>query len=407
MRESRLPARLISALVLVLVVCGLDAAWRPGAPAPAQALLPQARAGAQAVDGSGLQRVDGGRVPMPEGARAAHASSLLVMPADSPAALTLFWFSGERESGPQVQIVASQWLRASGAWSAPQVVANRHRLGASLGHGLRRLGNPVAWSDAQGRMHLFVVATGWGGWAASRILHLRQSSASQEMGSLAFEPLGVLPLSWLWNTSFMVRNAPMPLADGGMVLPVHFELGSKIPAALRFGPDGSFRGVTRLSRHDYWLQPALVALSPTHWLAYFRDERDNGRVGWVQSLDAGRSWTDQPDLDLPNPDAAVAALALGPGQLLLAHNPVRSGRGRLDLSRSADGRHWSLVQTLEAGAPDAEFSYPALAWADGQLWLSYTVEREYLAWQRLAPPAAQPQEPGNPSAMVSTSGATP
>ena len=43
----------------------------------------------------------------------------------------------------------------------------------------------------------------------------------------------------------------------------------------------------------------------------------------------------------------------------------------------------SLV-ALEQGAPLDEFSYPALAWADDSLWVSYTVDRQRLAWQRFA-----------------------
>lgn len=396
MREPRFsvgPWRVLAGVLFVLLVLALDAARRPPLPPDAQARMPQAEAGGRGVDAASLRRVAGGLVPMPEGARAAHASSLLTMPAGDAAALTLFWFSGERESGPQVQIAATQWSRAEGRWMAPRIVVNRHRMGEVLGHGLRRLGNPVAWRDARGRMHLFVVATGWGGWAASRILHLQQSSASQDLASLAFEPVRVLPLSWLWNTSFMVRNAPLDLADGGTVLPVHFELGSKIPAAVRLGPAGEFLGLGRLSRNDYWLQPALVAEAPQHWLALMRDERHNGRIGAVETQDGGRHWRNLPDLDQPNPDAAVAALALAPGQLLLAHNPSDQGRGQLDLSLSQDGQRWTRVQTLEQGAPEAEFSYPAMAWVDGALWVAYTVEREYLAWQRLAPVASPASAP--------------
>jgi predicted neuraminidase len=40
------------------------------------------------------------------------------------------------------------------------------------------------------------------------------------------------------------------------------------------------------------------------------------------------------------------------------------------------------VDTLADGGPTDEFSYPAMAWADGSLWLTYTVDRERLAWQR-------------------------
>jgi hypothetical protein len=201
---ASLTVRCAMALAILLFAMVADQCWRAPDPAPAAARMDGVLPPASSVDARSLRRVAQGRIPMPEGARAAHASSLLVMPASSAAALTLFWFSGERESGPQVQIVASQLDRASHTWSAPQVVVNRQQMGAQLGFGLRRLGNPVPWRDAQGRTHLFVVATGWGGWAASRILHLRQRGPDS---ALQFEPVRILPLSWLWNTSYLVRNA--------------------------------------------------------------------------------------------------------------------------------------------------------------------------------------------------------
>ena len=67
--------------------------------------------------------------------------------------------AGSRESGPDVKVYASQWN--NGKWGEPWVVASRDTLGKALGHGVRRIGNPVAWTGPDGRIHLYVVATGW------------------------------------------------------------------------------------------------------------------------------------------------------------------------------------------------------------------------------------------------------
>ena len=376
---------------LLLLACALLLAaamglWRQAPLGAPQARMPQALSShGMPVQAQGLVRAAQGDVPNPEGAKAGHAASLVEMAPDHPALLTLFWFSGERESGPQVQIAAAQWMRAGQAWTAPLFVVNRHSMGAQLGHGIRRLGNPVAWRDAQGRMHLYVVATGGGGWAAARVLHLRQQGESRSLDTLVFAPERVLPLSWLWNTSFLVRNGPLPLTDGGMALPVHFEIGAKIPALVRIDAQGNFVGMGRISQRNHVLQPALLPLGPQHWLALMRDESLNRRVPVAQTLDGGQRWTDLPDLDLPNPDASVAALALAPGELVLAYNPIESGRERLDLARSANGQTWTQQAVLRAGSGEDEFSYPAMLWADGSLWLAYTVDRARLAWQRFAP----------------------
>lgn len=385
---SSLWSRWAVVLVGAAAVLALDDVARPAGPQPAQAVVPAISVQGKPVQAASLQRVAMGDVPMPPGTAAAHASSLLPMPASSPAALSLFWFSGERESGPLVQIAATQWDRASGRWLEPRFVVNRHTMGDLLGHGIRRLGNPVAWADANDRIHLFVVATGWGGWAASRVLHLRQSGASTDLQDLAFEPVRVLPLSWLWNTSFLVRNAVVPLQDGGTVLPVHFELGLKYPAAVRLDDTGEFAGLVRMSSLAYQLQPSVVVRSPTDWVALMRDERHNGKITAVRTSDGGAHWQDLPDLPLGNPDSAVATFGFGPDQILMAHNPTPEGRTRLDLSRSRDGLEWTLQQTLRTGGGDAEFSYPAMAWADDALWLAYTVDRATLSWQRFTPGGA-------------------
>lgn len=376
---------------LGVLACGLllAAVWglvrQPALP-DALARMPQAlAAGGAPLQAAQLQRVAQGDVPNPAGAKAGHAATLVEMAPESPALLSLFWFSGERESGPQVEIVAAQWLRATQGWTAPRTVLNRHQLGAQLGYGVRRLGNPVAWRDGNNRLHLYVVATGWGGWAASRVLHVRQKGDAPTWDALEFEPVRVLPLSWLWNTSFLVRNAPLALSDGGMALPVHFELGAKIAAWVRVDAAGELVGWQRMSRRDHVLQPSLLPLGPQHWLALLRDERPQGRIAVAQTLDGGRSWTDAPDLALPNPDAAVAALALSPGELVLAYNPIRAGRERLDLARSHDGLNWSPQAVVRQGQGEDEYSYPALLWAQDSLWLAYTVDRARLAWQRFAP----------------------
>jgi hypothetical protein len=372
------------AVLFLAVLLLLDLWQRPPAPAPAEAVYPP---GAQGVAASSLQPVANGKIPMPAGAAAAHASNLLAMPAGHAAALTAFWFAGDRESAPNVQIAASQFDRATQQWLPARYVVDRHVMGEQLGFGLRRLGNPVAWLDASGRLHLFVVATGWGGWAAARILHLVQSSPGNDLASLELVPVRVLPLSWLWNTSFLVRNNPLPLADGGMVLPVHFEIGIKVPFALRFDKAGGFLGMVRLSQGHHLLQPTLLAQTPSQWTALMRDTRPEGRITAVQTQDGGRHWSDLPDLALVNPDAAVAGMALAPGQNVLAHNSSPHSRDLLDLSESGDAVHWAPLQPLAHGVDGDEFSYPAVAWADGALWVSYTDHRSSIAWQRLVPKA--------------------
>ena len=333
-----------------------------------------------------FQRIAQGHVPMPEGTPAAHASSLVAMPSTSAASVLAFWFAGERESAPDVQIALSWFDRAQQRWQPARFVVNRGAVGAQLGFGVRRLGNPVAWRDSAGHVHLFVVATGLGGWAAGRVLHLKQKGPPAQDGralsAMKFDAVRVLPLSWLWNTSFLARNAPLALADGGMLLPLYFELGIKTPVAARFGATGEFLGLQRISGRRHLLQPSLVMQDESRWLALMRDQGPEHRVAVAVTDDAGQHWHDQPSLALPNPDAAVAGLGLGPGLMVLAYNPAAQGRESLALSASANGRDWRTVAALAEGGRGSEFSYPALTWSDDSLWVSYTDGRRRIAWQR-------------------------
>jgi predicted neuraminidase len=328
---------------------------------------------------------------MPANTPAAHASSLLAMPRDSAATLLAFWFAGARESAPDVQIAFSWFERASQQWQPARFVLSKEAAGAALGFGVRRLGNPVAWLDASQRVHLFVVATGLGGWAAGRVLHLVQKApfrhTAKDFDAIEFEAKGVLPLSWLWNTSHLVRSAPLGLADGGMLLPLYFELGIKYPLAARFGPQGEFRGTQRISARNGLLQPSLVMQSDRQWLALLRDHSPQRKVAVAATDDAGQHWRDLPDLVLDNPDASVAGLGLYPGQMVLAYNPSSSGRESLALSASVDGTAWQALGLLAEGPVGREFSYPAMAVADGALWVSFTDQRQRIAWQRWALPA--------------------
>jgi len=374
-------ARLLAGLLIGLVLVGLDVARRTPLVPVAQAAWPVAGTPKAPVD---LVLTGQGHIPMPADTPAAHASTLLAMPEAHPASVMAFWFAGTRESAPDVQIAASQFDRATQQWRAARFVVNRHVLGGELGFGVRRLGNPVAWLDKQGQIHLFVVATGLGGWAASRVVHLRQANPGQDFEALVFEVERVLPLSWLWNTSFLVRSAPLALQDGGMVLPVHFELGLKYPVSLRFDAQGNFKGMARMSQRLHLLQPTLLMQSESHWLALLRDHSPAGKVAATQTRDGGKTWTDLPDLSLDNPDASVAGLALSPGQMVLAHNSSFHTRNILDLSVSLDGQTWVKDKALALGSGGDEFSYPAMVWTEGALWVSFTDQRKSIAWQRYA-----------------------
>lgn len=376
--DSRFPL----ALAALAMAWGLQAQALSDRPAIEPVL--RFAVGAPLATVAGLREGAGGHLPILTGKPAAHASTI-VSTGDGRGGreLVAYWFSGERESAHDVEILTSRYSTGADAAPAPDLgedgrrwtpsasVVNRHSLGAALGFGVRRIGNPVAWTDADDRVHLFVVATGLGGWAASRIAHL----VSDDQGR-SFKANRILPLSPLFNTSMLVRGAPVAMADGGMLLPIYFELGNKYPVALRLGADGRPLEVTRVASGLAYAQPSIVALAPDSAIALLRDCGPSRLLRLARTDDGGRSWQPMETLDQPNPDSSIVAVRLPDGTLAAVGNPLASGRHSLALLKSVDGHAWKHWHQIELGEQGDEFSYPSLQLVGRELHVTYTWQRK-------------------------------
>ena len=366
-RKPSLPLVLFCAFALL--ACAFAEAWRWSAE--------RKEAGAAMqfdVGGKGkitLAPLSRSLIPMPPGVPSAHASALAPITAEK---MLAFWWAGSRESGPDVKIYASRW--DAGSWGAARVVASRDSLGAALGFGVRRIGNPVVWVAPDGAVHLYVVTTGLGGWAASRIAHL----VSGDQGE-TFKVRRLLPMSPLFNTSVLVRTTPVALADGGWWLPAYFEIGIKYPMVMSFDRDGEPRWLARIGHRTATLQPTLLPVSASETHALMRDNSAERRVQHAVSRNGGQNWEDLPALDLPNHSSSVAARRLTKGGFLLLHNPGegKNARNVLRLSSSADGRKWERIFDIADGKAEDEFSYPTLQQVGGELHISYTYRRQAIA----------------------------
>ena len=315
-------------------------------------------------------------IPMPKGVPSAHASALASLPHGD---LLSFWWAGSRESGPDVKVYASRW--SNGKWSDNWIVASRETLGKVLGHGVRRIGNPVAWTAADGTVHLYVVATGLGGWAASRVVQME----SRNQGA-SFEVRRVLPMSPVFNTSVLVRAAPVGLADGGWWLPVYFEIGHKYPMLMGFDARGTPQSLTRIGARTRSLQPTLVSVSPTEMRAWMRDAGKDQRVQQALSRDGGQTWEDLDATTMTNLGTSLAVLRLQGGNLLMLRNQGATritARSTLSLSLSTDAHTWTPLADIVSGQPGDEFSYPAMFQVGDELHITYTYQRRAIAHHRL------------------------
>ena len=364
--------RTIAACALVVLAAfGAEAVrWTRAAPAPASLTVAGKTANGQAT----LVELSNSLIPMPQDTPSAHASALATV----PGGMLAFWWAGSRESGPDVKVYAAR--SSNGKWGAPWEVASRESLGKVLGFGVRRIGNPVAWTAPDGKVHLYVVATGLGGWAASRVVHMVSPDAG-----VHFDVRRVLPLSPLFNTSVLVRTSPVALADGGWWLPVYFELGIKYPMLMAFDAHGEPTRLGRIGTSMSTLQPAIVPISNTEVRAWMRDASDQQRVQHARSRDGGASWQDLPALDLPNHSTSLAVIRLSSGELLMLHNHVVEGgssRSILRLSISQDGHAWRTIDDIASGKAGDEFSYPTMHQVGNELHITYTHQRQAIAHHR-------------------------
>jgi predicted neuraminidase len=357
--------------LLVLAAFGAEAhRWTRAAPAPSVLTMAASAAPGQAR----LAELSNSLIPMPQDTPSAHASSLATVPGGG---MLAFWWAGSRESGPDVKVYAAR--SNNGKWGAPWEVASRESLGRALGFGVRRIGNPVAWTAPDGKVHLYVVATGLGGWAASRVVHMVSPDAG-----VNFTLRRVLPLSPLFNTSVLVRTSPVALGDGGWWLPVYFELGIKYPMLMAFDAHGEPTRLGRIGARMSTLQPAIVPISNTEVRAWMRDASDEQRVQHAYSRDGGASWEDLPALDLPNHSTSLAAIRLSSGEILMLHNHVVEGgssRSILRLSISKDGHAWRTIDDIASGKAGDEFSYPSMHQVGNELHVTYTHQRQAIAYR--------------------------
>lgn len=338
----------------------------------------------------------------------AHACSLAVSP---DGALLAAWFGGTSEGARDVAIHMARIPEAAlmpdatatgtpaPAVETPWVSLDRERLQALTSRVIRKIGNPVLWFDGGGKLHMDVVSVSYGGWSASAI---NQLSSDDEGHS--WNEARRLVVSPFLNLSTLVRTQPQVLEDGTIGLPAYHEFVQKWGLWLRVTADGRVLSSSAMQRYEGgWLQPAVAPLSPVDAVAALRCAGKTHRVGWSVTRDGGQSWPLRPEsssVDVPNPDASVAMIRLSDGTLLMACNPVESGRATLQLFRSRDeGETWQASKVIETGASSAdEFSYPALVQDRlARIHLGYTWKRQGIRVCTFSPEWLDAEDRGSPA----------
>ena len=305
------------------------------------------------------------------GPRMVHVGSICEM---TDSRLVACWYGGTREGAKDTAIYLA--LRNPGtlsSWSEPRVVVDRDSAAKELRRYVKKVGNPLMFVDTRNRLWLVYVSIAVGGWSGSS-LNVKVS----DDGGRTWTPSTRLTLSPLFNVSELVRNNPVQMSDGSLAVPMYHEFLGKFPEILWIKADGEdfrFRK-TRMVGGRSLIQPSVVVHGPCDAAAFFRSCSPERAVGRATTADAGTTWSDPQHLDLPNPDAAVNALLLSGGKILLAFNDSSRGRENLKLALSSDGGiTWQDVARIEEGK-GGEFSYPyMIRGSDRRIHLVYTWHR--------------------------------
>ena len=311
------------------------------------------------------------------GAPSVHAASLIAL---KDGGVRAFWFAGSREGAPDVVINTAVFDQQASRWSAPTVVMDRVGAEKGLSRYIAKLGNPVPARMADGRMQLFFVTVSIGGWAGSSI----SSVISDDEGLTWGRPQRLIS-SPLINLSTLVKSPAISFADGRLGLPAYHEWIGRFGEFLRIDTSQVI-DKRRMSSGRSAIQPVVFSDGPQDASAFFRQTRSSSQPKQIpvsETKDAGQSWVLTKDLEIPNPNSALAALTLSNGTRLMVLNNIEAGRYRLVMvMRESNSDQWQVIQVLEddeslANDQRREFSYPYLISANGEdAHLAYTWDRK-------------------------------
>lgn len=303
----------------------------------------------------------------------AHSSAICALPSGD---LLTVWYGGTREGAADVALFTSKLRAGSSKWSPPVNTVDRALAQDELDRMIKKVGNAVVFPDGAGTLWMVYVSVSVGGWSGSGL----NVKTSRDEG-LTWSESRRLTLNPFFNLSSLVRNKPIYASDGRIGLPVYHEMALKFPQMLWLTPgaDGSVEDyrIRNLSSQAGLIQPTLVPLQNDRVLMLLRDRSDERSVHTAYSDDNGWTWSEAAPSGLPNPDAALDALQLRDGRILLVYNHAASGRENLRLAVSGDqGRTWRAGAILEEAAHH-EFSYPNIVEdARGRIHLTYTWQRQ-------------------------------
>jgi predicted neuraminidase len=170
------------------------------------------------------------------------------------------------------------------------------------------------------------------------------------------------------------RCKPIRLQSGHLIFGTEYDDGhSRFWISEDDGGSWRMTGPVLGERNQH---PSLIERADGSLLAFLRPSGSQGSVLQTESFDGGNTWSAAIATDLPSPFAALDAVKLADGRVVVAWNSNPKARNPLTLAMSDDeGETWSHRRDLVTG--EGSFHYPALIQTlDGLLHVTFTNNRE-------------------------------
>lgn len=297
-----------------------------------------------------------------------HASTLALLPNGDIASA---WFGGTEEGATDVAI----WLakRVNGVWNAPVAVAGEE----GVPHW-----NPVLFYTDLGELQLYYkVGASISRWQTRLV-------TSDDLGENWSAPRELVPGDF--GGRGPVRSKPIELADGSILAPASIETEAVWDAFTDLSRDTGLTWTrSPLVPIDHGTFAPKGIIQPTLWQSnegiHMLVRSSAGEIYRSDSEDNARTWSAAYPVGLPNNNSGIDVVRLDSDTLALIYNPVGVNWGPrtpLVVRFSTDnGRSWANEFTLED--EPGEYSYPAIVAGDRELLLTYTWNRERIAFWKL------------------------
>ncbi|MEA4823054.1 MAG: sialidase family protein [Clostridiaceae bacterium] len=294
-----------------------------------------------------------------------HASTVVF----TESGVLLAWFGGTAEGDPDVGIYVT---RGDGeTFSAPERVSREE----GVAHW-----NPVLWRRSDGTFALYYkVGAKISDWET-------YVTESADEGATWSQPKPLIAGDRSGGRG-PVKNKPIRIADGTVLAPASWEKDVWRAFADRSPDDGrSFCRADYIEAPEFDGRPVGL-IQPTLWesqpgVVHMLLRSNEGALYRADSADGGKTWSVAYRTAVANNNSGVDLVSLADGTLILACNPVGKNWGArtpLVLMRSADnGNTWERLYVLE-DAP-GEYSYPAVVADDKRIAVSYTWNRQKIAY---------------------------